>query len=207
MIVTITRHGETVENENDTIQGQLPGKLSERGLLQGQALADELKSHQFAVLLSTDLSRGLDTAKIIARYHDVPLIIEPLLRERCFGIYEGTSREKFYSNERSLPDPYSHRPEKGESFVDLYKRANLFIDKIMKEYKGKSLLVVTHGDFIRMCLGAFQGVPVREACQIKQSNTCINILQLKKDSKWHVKKFNDISHLGTELVSNNKTDV
>ena len=95
MLVTIIRHGETVENETDTIQGQRPGKLSERGVLQANALAEELKSHQFDIILSTDLARGLDTAKIISQYHDAPLITETLLRERTFGIFEGTSREKF----------------------------------------------------------------------------------------------------------------
>lgn len=207
MIVTIVRHGETVENNNDTIQGQKPGRLSKKGMLQGQSLAEELKNHQFDVILSTDLTRGLDTARIIARYHNVSLITEILLRERSFGIFEGTSREKFYYNERLLADPYSHRPEKGESFVDLFNRAKVFIDKIVKEYRGKSLLVVTHGDFIRMCLGVFQGLTVKQACRIKQSNTCINILRLNKFSEWHAVRLNDISHLSASLISNNKTDV
>ncbi len=176
MLITIVRHGETTANEDDLLQGQLPGELSKRGLLQGQALARELKNHKFDVMLTTDLKRGLDTAKIIAQFHDVAFVSDSLLRERSFGIYEGKNRSRFYNHERSLSDPYSHRPDKGESFCDLYYRANLFVDKIKRDYSSKSILVVSHGDLVRMFLGVLQGFPVERASKLKQANACINVV-------------------------------
>lgn len=207
MQITIIRHGETKANEDDKLQGQLPGELSERGLSQSHALACKLSKNKFDIIIATDLKRGLTTAKIIAQYHNVPLITDKLLRERCFGILEGTSRTKFYSHERSLPDPYSHRPEKGESFYDLYDRAKLFVDKIKKQYNGKSLLIVSHGDFVRMCLGVFQELSVEKASKLRQANGCINILRFENNLQWHLIKFNDIQHLKPNLISNNKTDL
>lgn len=207
MLLTIVRHGETTANESDDLQGQLPGELSEKGLAQAHALASELKKHRFDVLLSTDLKRGLDTAKIIAELHEAPLVIDAALRERSFGIFEGTNRTAFYSHERSMASPYTQRPERGESFMDLFDRARSFLDRIIEEYSLKSVLAVSHGDFVRMCLGVLQALPIEKACQISQANACINILKLNANGTWQVLKFNDTSHLGPELVSTNKTDV
>ena len=207
MIITLVRHGETTANESDDLQGQLPGELSEKGVAQSHALAKELKDHQFDFFFSTDLKRGLDTAKAIAQFQDAPLVTDPLLRERNFGIYQGTNRTKFYTHERSLPDPFSHKPEKGESFADLYNRAALFVRKIKKEYSDRSVLVVRDGDIVRMCLGVLQGLTVEESCRLRQSNACINVLHVDEDSQCRLVKFNDVSHLGDELKSNNKSEL
>ena len=207
MLLTIVRHGETTGNEKDELQGQLPGELSAKGVAQAHALADELKKHHFDILLSTDLKRGFDTANIIAQLHDAPLVIDTALRERSFGKFEGTNRTAFYSHERSMASPYTQRPERGESFMDLFDRAKSFLNRITQEHSLKSLLAISHGDFVRMCLGVLQSLPIEEACRIKQSNACINVLELSKNDIWQVLKFNDTSHLGPELVSTNKTDV
>ena len=207
MRFTIVRHGETKANKEDNLQGQLPGELSVIGLAQAHALAEELKKHQFDIFLSTDLKRGLDTAKIIAEFHDKPLLIDTALRERSFGIFEGTNRTAFYSHERSLADPYNHRPEKGESFMDLYERAKHFVNRITEKYAHKSVLAASHGDFVRMCLGVLQALPIEKACQISQANACINVLQLSSNGAWQILKFNDTNHLGPEITSNNLTDV
>lgn len=205
MLITIARHGETSSNENDTLQGQLPGELSDKGWIQAEALARALKDEHFDAIFSTDLKRGLDTSRAIAQYHTSRFVLEPLLRERHFGVFQGTSRTRFYQFERSLPDPTTHQPEGGESFAVLAERARKFLNRIREGYRDSTVLVVSHGDISRMLLGVAQGLTVQAACQIPQTNGCLNVVELNHAEACRVLKINSIEHLSEEEQSCNKT--
>jgi probable phosphoglycerate mutase len=205
MLITITRHGETLANENDALQGQLPGELSEKGWLQAEGVARALKDEHFDVIFSTDLKRGLDTARVITQYHTSRFVLDPLLRERHFGVFQGTSRTRFYQLERALPDPAAHQPEGGESFADLAERAKKFLKQIREEPRGRAVLVVSHGDVNRMLLGMAQDLTVQAACRIPQTNGCLNVVELNHPGDCTVLKLNSIDHLIEEERSCNKT--
>ena len=137
--VILIRHGETTANNHDTLQGQLHGNLSKKGKDQSRILKKVLKPHQFDFAISTDLKRGLETTKIIIGHDSTPLVCDPLLRERHFGVFQGTNRTCFYNHERSLDDCYNNRPKEGESFQDLYYRARQFIKKLKLNYQNVPL--------------------------------------------------------------------
>ena len=204
--VTLVRHGETTGNITDTLQGQLPGKLSKKGKKQARFLKEILDLDQFDYVISTDLKRGLETTKTIIEHFSIPLVCDPLLRERHFGVFQGTNRTRFYNHERSLDDRYNNRPEEGESFQDLYDRAKKFIEKLKLTYQNKRVLVISHGDWIRMCLGVLKNIPVSKAAQIRQTNACINEVQIDGDS-FELIKLNSVEHLPVATLSNNKTDL
>ena len=65
MRVYIVRHGETVDNVSNTIQGQQNGLLNENGVEQAGRIADELKSISFDYKICSDLGRCVNTFKII----------------------------------------------------------------------------------------------------------------------------------------------
>ena len=204
--VTLVRHGETTANNTDTLQGQLHGNLSKKGKDQARFLKKALRPKQFDCVISTDLKRGLETTKTIIGHHSIPLVCDPLLRERNFGVFQGTNRTCFYNHERSLDDRYNNRPKEGESFQDLYDRAKKFIEKLKLTYQNKRVLVISHGDWIRMCLGVLKNIPVSKAAQIRQTNACINEVQIDGDS-FELIKLNSVEHLPVATLSNNKTDL
>ena len=65
MILTLVRHGETIENKEKIIMGQLDGTLSELGIQQAKKLAERLKDERFDYIFSSDLARAANTAKEI----------------------------------------------------------------------------------------------------------------------------------------------
>jgi probable phosphoglycerate mutase len=205
MLITIARHGETLANENDILQGQLPGELSKKGWVQAEGVARALNDKHFDVIFSTDLKRGLDTARVIAQYHTSRFVLDPLLRERHFGVFQGTSRTRFYQLERALPDPAAHQPEGGESFADLAERARKFLKQIRVEFRGLAVLVASHGDVNRMLLGMAQNLTVQAACQIPQTNGCLNVVEMNHSGDCRVLKLNSIDHLSQDERSFNKT--
>lgn len=132
----LTRHGETVDNANKIMQGQVQGQLNEKGIAQAQQLAKEMADKKIDAFVSSDLKRSIDTCRIVAAPHHAEVRTTPLLRERDWGSFTG----------RYIPDlEHAVWPDDVEPLDALKKRARQFLDFIRKEYPGKTVLAVGHG--------------------------------------------------------------
>ncbi|KAJ7578485.1 phosphoglycerate mutase-like protein [Mycena floridula] len=88
--IYIVRHGETNENNQRIIQGQLNTHLNDEGREQARLVADALKDVEFHAAYSSDLERASDTAKAILLHHPgVELVEQQELRERNMGDIQG----------------------------------------------------------------------------------------------------------------------
>ncbi len=83
------RHGETDWNREGRLQGHTDTQLNANGIAQAEALARRLLAHRLDAVMSSDLSRALTTARIIAEILDVPVITDHGLREVSVGLAEG----------------------------------------------------------------------------------------------------------------------
>jgi probable phosphoglycerate mutase len=135
----LARHGETDWNRELRIQGSSDIELNELGREQAQALADELADVDLDAIYASDLSRARATAEVVAATKELPVRLDPRLRERAFGSWEGLTREDI--EERFLPDD---RPD-GESDEDVRTRVLAAIDEIAAAHPGQQVLVVSHG--------------------------------------------------------------
>src|SRR5712671_5870809 len=92
MIVTrliVVRHGETVWNVEDKLQGQMDSELTPLGNAQSQALAERLSRCAISALYSSDLGRAGQTAELIAARTGQQIRFDARLRERHLGIFQG----------------------------------------------------------------------------------------------------------------------
>ncbi len=139
MIMTtlyLVRHGETVDNVNQIMQGQTQGQLTENGVRQAVMVRDELKAVPFDAVISSDLRRSVDTARIIAEPHGLEVVQTSLLRERDWGSFTG----------RFIPELKGETwPDDIETLENLLSRAGEFIAFVKKTYPGKKVLAVGHG--------------------------------------------------------------
>ena len=88
-ILYLARHGETVDNANQIMQGQTQGELNENGLRQARELSEQWKDREIDVVVASDLKRSVDTATILAAPHRLEVVTTPLLRERDWGGFTG----------------------------------------------------------------------------------------------------------------------
>lgn len=88
-ILFLFRHGETDWNREGRLQGHIDTPLNATGLAQAHTLAESLRPHRLDAVLSSDLSRALTTAQIVAKAIGLPLFIEAGLRETNVGAAEG----------------------------------------------------------------------------------------------------------------------
>jgi probable phosphoglycerate mutase len=141
----LVRHGETDWNKKRIIQGVSDIPLNETGRAQAAAVAEILSSHRFDLLVSSPLSRALETATIIATKLGMPrpLLIEDLI-ERNYGAAEGTSGldlDKRYPD-RSLVPGQETREEVSLRVLGVIKDLSL-------RHPTADILAVAHGGVIR----------------------------------------------------------
>lgn len=149
----LVRHGETVDNVNQIMQGQTQGELTQKGLQQAEELAQQMADEQIDVFVSSDLKRSIDTCTIIAQKHGLPVVQIPLLRERDWGGFTG----------RFIPDLKDETwPDDIESITDLRTRAKAFLDFISEQYPGKTVLAVGHGIINKAIQAVHLGKEMRE---------------------------------------------
>ena len=135
-ILYLVRHGETVDNANQIMQGQTQGELNENGWRQAREFAEQWKDRDIDIVMASDLKRSVDTAAIIAAPHGLTVVTTPLLRERDWGGFTG----------RFIPDLKGEVwPDDIESLENLLSRAGEFIAYVKKTYPGKKVLAVGHG--------------------------------------------------------------
>jgi len=135
MKLIITRHGETVENEHNIMQGHGPGHLSAIGKKQAESLAERLEDQPIDAIYSSDLKRAHDTALIIAKYHqETPIILSEDLREVDLGPFTGKTND--------LID-FDNRPDSVESRESVRNRVRKVLELIKKK-QYKTVLLVSH---------------------------------------------------------------
>jgi len=88
-ILFLFRHGETDWNREGRLQGHTDTALNDTGLAQAKALGETLRIHRLDAIVSSDLSRALTTAQIVAGALSIPLFTDAGLRETNVGAAEG----------------------------------------------------------------------------------------------------------------------
>ncbi len=192
--IALIRHGETDWNSEGKIQGQVDIELNEAGRRQAQALAVRLKDQRWDLLISSDLSRAMDTAKAIGRLNPMPFRTDARLRERSFGEIEGTTLDerlrRWGENWRSLDHG-------GESDRQLSIRALDIWHELASDAKHENILVVTHGGFIYHLLhDLLPGHSFPPPIQ----NTSLSLLQRVED-RWVCDPYNSATHLNPDFIS------
>ena len=187
----LCRHGETDSNAAQIYQGQGNGMLTKKGLSQAKTLAKTLSKFKIDSIYSSDLQRAFDTASMIAKDRRKPVIKESRLKERYYGNWEGKRFDEIIKKYTSLYKTWMKNPDKAkipgaETLKILQKRGVSGINSIIRNNKGKNVLVVAHGGINRTILFSFLGIDLNYFWRIKQDNCCINVVSI--DDKTGVPK-------------------
>ena len=149
----LVRHGETIDNARQIMQGQTQGCLNERGREQAQQVAQRLADEPIDAVVASDLQRAIQTAEIIAEPHGLSVKTTPLLRERDWGSFTG----------RFIPDLKGEVwPDDIESEPALLQRAADFLQYMTATYPAKRVVAVGHGIMNKAILAVYAGCTMRE---------------------------------------------
>ena len=151
--IFLVRHGETVDNARQIMQGQTQGELNEKGREQARQVAERLAEEQVDAVVASDLHRAIQTAEYIAAQHGLSVTTTPLLRERDWGSFTGCF----------IPDLKGKVwPDDIESEEALLLRARAFLLFILATYPEKRVVAVGHGIMNKAILAVYARCPMRE---------------------------------------------
>jgi broad specificity phosphatase PhoE len=142
----VVRHGQSEWNAVGRWQGQEDPPLSDLGRQQAQVAAGRIGSVDLVV--ASDLQRAVETAAILAGALGVgPVLIEPDLRERHAGEWQGLTKTDI---ERDWPGwlAEQRRPPGFEDGGTFLARVHGALERLATEHAGAEILVVSHGGVI-----------------------------------------------------------
>ncbi len=167
MIYTV-RHGHTMYNEEKRYAGMIDISLSEKGVKSCKDAAQGLAGYKFDVVITSKLKRTIETAKFLIPHHP-KMIHTEMCNERGFGVMEGHTWDEIQSFDPPIlminvgNDLHTVNPVGGEPFEDVWQRAKKFRSFLFRNYKGKKILVVSHGVFLQMFHGLVKGLSCIES--------------------------------------------
>lgn len=163
----LVRHGETVANKAQILQGQRPGELNETGREQARRVEEMMRNEKIDVFVASDLQRAIQTCQIIAEPHHQDIVTTPLLRERDWGSFTG----KFIPDLKDQP-----WPDDIETLEHMKSRAQNFITWLRVTYPGQTVLAVGHGIINKAIQSVYYNKPMSEI--LKMTNAEVRVLML-----------------------------
>jgi broad specificity phosphatase PhoE len=199
--ITLLRHGESVGNAEGKHQGQSEFPLTELGKKQARALANRWQSENrlFDLIITSPLSRALQTAEILSETLHLKLEINDLWMERNNGVLAGLSPEEASQAYPRPPfiHPYFPIGQTGESQFQLYLRAGNAVQDLLNHPPGH-YLVVSHGGILNMVLYAILGIAPQAnfyGPRFRFGNTAFATLSYNpSEHKWYIHGINDQLH-------------
>ncbi|HEV7760222.1 MAG TPA: histidine phosphatase family protein [Acidimicrobiales bacterium] len=163
--ILLIRHGQSEWNLTGRWQGQTDPPLTDLGRSQAMAAARSLGT--VSAIWSSDLQRATVTAMIISNELGVgPVVLEPDLRERDAGEWQGLTRDEIDEQFPGYLEPpegtsgegwVPRRPPGWESDDDLAVRVRRVLVRIRDEVGEGEVLVVAHAGvlyLVERALGA-----------------------------------------------------
>lgn len=171
MKLYIIRHGETDWNVKRRFQGHSDIPLNEEGRRLAHLTAQALEAVPFTRVITSPLKRALETAMILKGEREIPVTVEPRIKEIGFGEYEGLCCSKEGYN---IPDPEfmnffekpeAYQPPKGaESIEALRERTADFFEELAhnRTMENETILVSTHGAALRGILSYINQIGIED---------------------------------------------
>lgn len=197
--IVLVRHGETDWNRSQRFQGQSGVELNERGRAQAEALALSLREESLKAIYSSPITRAIETAKAINRYHRASIEQRDGLMEMNLGDFEGLHSRDLRNEQpeflkKWLEDPASVRMPNGETLQEVQGRAWVVVEEIAKTYHEGSVLLCGHNFVNLTILCKILGLEITHFRRLRQSLGAINIIERSRDL-YYLVCINDTSHL------------
>ncbi len=201
-MVYFVRHGETILTPTRKFSGvgPLDPELTEEGLAQAALVAAEIAKLEPEVLIASPLQRTRQTAAAIEATTGLAAIFDEAWYELSFGTWDGKSIEEVKEQE---PDAYqawlnssSYRAGGGESYDQAAIRINEALERLVAQYPGKRVVVVTHNGVIKSAVNLAIGGPNDGVFHLDAGPCSISSISIwPSDGLRAVRSLNERGHL------------
>lgn len=182
-IIYLLRHAQSVANTKGILAGQDDSvELSKTGFKQAESLVSYLSAIKFSKVYSSPLTRCVQTiAPFMEKNSRIDFQIDNRVIEMNYGKWSGRklavlSKDSKWKNVQNNPAGFTF--PQGESFKSMRKRIDLALADL-KTSKGP-ILVVTHGDIIKMAITSSLGLPINLFQSFVVEPASLTVINLEK---------------------------
>lgn len=186
MELWLVRHAETEWSRDHRHTGRTDIPLTDEGREHARGLPAVLAGHDFALALSSPLSRARETAEI-AGFGD-RIALRDALQEYDYGDYEGITTEEI---REQRPDWYLWRDgvPNGESPDDVGRRVDGVIEETLGA--GGDVVAFAHGHVLRVLAARWLGQPAAFGGQLALSTGAVCVLGFEREAR-AIWRWNDV---------------
>ena len=165
-MIYLVRHGETILTPERKFSGtgSLDPELTKEGMAQAQAVAKEVAKLEPEILIASPLKRTSQTAQAIADATGLEIVYDEIWFELSFGNWDGFSADQVRAEHpgeyQAWLNSTSYAPEGGESYDQAAERVDDALEKLVSQYPGKRVVVVTHNGIIKLAAALATGAPI-----------------------------------------------
>ncbi len=200
----VIRHAQPDGRKPDIIGLSPPNSgLSPVGIGQAQQLRDRLAAMNELcadVLISSPFRRAKETAEIIAPSLDLPVLIDDGVQGLHLGACEGLTWDEIgerFGHTDMEHEPFRRFAPDADSLASFAMRTYEGLDRLTRQYEGKTIVIVCHSEIIEMTFRYFLSLPLfHHQLPVKFGSAPTAITHWRKESKqWTLVQFNDHMHL------------
>ena len=204
-LLYFARHGETDDNAGLIFQGQGGKGLNARGRAQARRLAERMRKARVTTIVSSDLERAEETARIIGHACDVVPPVDADLREVDVGEWTGKSHEEIaalYPEEwAAWSSGLDLRRGGGETYAELAARIEKAVARVVAMDARDPILVVSHGGSIKSYVAKMLGVGAEGLRALAGVGNCgLTVVEHDSRGRLRLHAWNDTAHLEGLLV-------
>jgi probable phosphoglycerate mutase len=180
----LVRHGESVGNSENRLQGHTDYDLTPKGLAQARLTAERLRELGTSCVYTSPLLRAANTARIIATVLECEAIDLPGVREYDFGELAGSTyaelRQRFAAAAVGPDGRPAERVYPGEEGRDVfYKRVTEAMWQVVEDHPGQTVAIVSHGGPIALLCQNVLGLPYRRPMPFAIDNCSLSIINVR----------------------------
>ena len=160
----LLRHAHSSANEKGLLAGQLTGiGLSKIGIEQSDGLVKNFADSRIDRIISSPLQRCLETVTPLAHQRKKKIHTNAAFIEMDYGTWSGKkltdlARKREWKEIQKTPASFIF-PE-GEGFHEAQRRVERELKKLSRKYPRQTILIVTHGDIIKLALATTSETPL-----------------------------------------------
>lgn len=165
--IHLVRHGDTAYNREAVFRGTLDVPLDDTGREQARLTGLELAGERIGRIVSSPLSRALDTARAIAAHQPAAseLEIDPAFNDLDFGQWQGMAKDDVAAQFPELFDLWLNEPNRcgfpgGETLEAASARAAGGLRRIIDESAVQTIAVASHRVIIKLLILHALGLPL-----------------------------------------------
>ena len=197
--VYLVRHGQTAWNVGEIFRGRADIPLDETGKREVHLAGETLRDETFHAVYSSPLSRSMETAENIAKFHDISVTPLDAIVDISYGEWEGLGNQEVQQKYPELHALWLSEPHKvlfpgGESLDEVRSRTMAALEELLVKHQNENFALVAHRVPNKVICCALLGLDNSHFWRIQQDTASTNLF-VYWNGQWIISYLNDTSYL------------